>query len=129
MSANDAEGEEEVEILWENRVLFVLTKCLRFWNHGTEKGGKIVSMFQKIPRNATSVMVGKDITYIRDGAFEDRECLKKVDMSGAYSLKSIGHRAFQYCSALSIIKWAPNLKTIGKGAFGDCTSLDQGYFP
>ena len=40
MSANDAEGEEEVEILWENPD-------------------------QEIPMNATSVIVGKDIPYIK----------------------------------------------------------------
>jgi len=100
MSANDAEGEEEVEILWENPE-------------------------QEIPMNATSVIVGKDIPYIEVEAFRRRPCLKKVDMSGAYSLEIIEHRAFLDCISLSIINWAPNLITIGNCAFRDCTSLEE----
>ena len=29
------------------------------------------------------------------------------------------------CRGLDLIKWAPNLKTIGEGAFSGCTSLTE----
>ena len=46
---------------------------------------------QDVPDDSTTtVIVGKKVTYIKEGAFQNLECLKIVDMSGAYSLEYIG---------------------------------------
>ena len=46
-------------------------------------------------------------------------------MSKLHALETIGDGAFQYCSALALVKWSPNLKIIGNKAFCDCTSLKE----
>jgi len=80
---------------------------------------------QEVPKNATKLIVGPDVVGIDEGAFEGYESLKEVDMSKALSLRIIAMRAFYNCSALVLIKWPPNLKTIGDRAFARCASLKE----
>jgi len=51
--------------------------------------------------------------------------LKEVDMSKATSLEMIGNDAFRNCIALVRVKWPPNLKFIGGGAFARCVRVRE----
>ena len=80
---------------------------------------------QTIPWNVTELIVGKDVTHIKKEALQGRIHLVKVDMEGAVLLEIIEEGAFRDCSLLSIIKWCPNVKTIGRDAFERCSSLKE----
>ena len=45
-------------------------------------------------------------------------------MSKLHALETIGDYAFARCYALAVVKWAPNLETIGQGAFQGCPLQD-----
>jgi len=80
---------------------------------------------QEVPKNVTKLIVGPDVVRIDEGAFEGYESLKEVDMSKALSLRIIAKRAFSRCCALALIKWPPNIKSIGFHAFLRCTNLKE----
>ena len=46
-------------------------------------------------------------------------------MSKLHALETIRDYAFLHCSALALVKWSPNLKTIGRYTFSFCTSLTE----
>ena len=50
-------------------------------------------------------------------------------MSELHALETIEKGAFAFCYSLSIIKWAPNLKKIGRAAFGECQNLSRIMIP
>jgi len=83
------------------------------------------SVDQEIPKNITKLIIGENMTEIKAEACKGFEWLKEIDMSASLVLETIGEEAFRGCGALSVVKCAPNVKTIGKGAFRDCTKLQN----
>jgi len=80
-------------------------------------------VYQTIPNNVTKLITGKNLTHIKMRACSGFDRLREVDMSASLALKTIGEEAFEGCHALSVVTCAPNVKTIGKGAFRECTKL------
>ena len=81
--------------------------------------------FLKIPE---TIQVGYNeytVTAIADNALWVKDKLLSVSLSK--SLKTIGARAFYYCSGLTSIKIGDGLEGIGEEVFAFCSSLNQIY--
>ena len=63
-----------------------------------------------------------NVTAIGDGAFKS-STIKKIDISNAYKLKSIGVEAFAQCKQLNQVTLVEGLVTMGQNAFNGCTVL------
>ena len=81
-------------------------------------------------------MGGTPVTSIGQNAFKAKNAGLKnhpqvaaVDFSNATNLEKIDNQAFQYSPVASVDLSNTKVKTIGKFAFGDCTSLETFIFP
>lgn len=68
---------------------------------------------------------GLPVTAVADGAFENREHIKRVDLS---SVTEIGKNAFRGCTSLGEVVFSKRLKTIGEQAFSS-TALKTVQLP
>ena len=79
----------------------------------------------------TTIVIGlngnSSITSIGNYAFSNLKNLKSVEITGnkaqKYELKTIGEGAFSNCSALTKVVLPPSVTSIGKDAFAGCTGL------
>lgn len=71
---------------------------------------------------------GTPVTSIGQYAF-NREKVVAVDFSDAINLETIDKQAFMHSPVASVDLSKTKVKTIGKFAFGDCTSLETFIFP
>lgn len=71
-----------------------------------------------------NVNIPKTVTKIEDGAFSNCSRLKKVTISSECNISELGDYAFENCKNLSELTLPANgFKTIGSGAFYNCSSL------
>jgi hypothetical protein len=101
--------------------------------------------------NLTNVTIGNNVTSIGYGAFSDTAYYKNAEnwtngmlyighhlidakgtLSGANAIADgticIADRAFEYCRSLTSVTIPENVKSIGKCAFKECTSLSSVFF-
>ena len=71
---------------------------------------------------------GTPVTSIGQNAFNGKKVVA-VDFSNATNLEKIDNQAFQYSPVTSVNLSKTRVTTIGKFAFGDCTSLETFIFP
>lgn len=76
--------------------------------------------------NLTEFMLPARFSAIPDYCFYYVRTLKTVRLSQA---KSIGERAFSYCTVLDTIDWGDSLETIAVRAFTNCYKLDDVVLP
>ena len=67
------------------------------------------------------VTIGKNVTEIEEGAFEDCTSLTTVKIPA--NVKTIGEDTFKGCTSLKTATIGKNVTTIGESAFEGCTSL------
>ena len=65
---------------------------------------------------------GKDVVGIADGAFQEKDKLKSLDLSNT-NIKIIGQGAFFNCSILETIIFPSSLEIIDNNAFMACSSI------
>ncbi|WP_455437091.1 leucine-rich repeat protein, partial [Hungatella hathewayi] len=75
----------------------------------------------------TKVVVGNDVTEIRDWAFMDCSNLTQAELPS--SLKSIGYKAFMNCGKLDLTELPSGVTSIGEDAFRGCGKLDLTELP
>ena len=73
-------------------------------------------------------MGGTPVTSIGNNAFNGKKVVA-VDFSNAANLKKIDNQAFMHSPVASVDLSKTKVATIGKFAFGDCTSLETFIFP
>ena len=73
-------------------------------------------------------MSGTPVTSIGNNAFNGKKVVA-VDFSNAANLKKIDNQAFMHSPVASVDLSKTKVATIGKFAFGDCTSLETFIFP
>ena len=71
--------------------------------------------------DAETIVVGKNVTSIGDGAFYGSVKLKSVTLPEG--LKTLGEKAFQSCRSLETVNIPKSIKKIGKLTFAYCTNL------
>lgn len=77
--------------------------------------------------NLRSITIGKGITELPKGAFENR--LRLRDVSLPNSLRSIGASAFRHCPELREIHIPDGVISIGEYAFSSCQNLERVTLP
>ena len=90
------------------------------------------SLFVTIPAeiNGTPVTsIGQNAFKARNAGLENHPQVAAIDFSKAINLEKIDNQAFQYSPVASVDLSNTKVKTIGKFAFGDCTSLETFIFP
>ena len=90
------------------------------------------TLFVTIPAeiNGTPVTsIGQNAFKARNAGLENHPQVAAVDFSKATNLEKIDNQAFQYSPVASVDLSNTKVKTIGKFAFGDCTSLETFIFP
>lgn len=90
------------------------------------------TLFVTIPAeiNGTPVTsIGQNAFKARNAGLENHPQVATVDFSKAINLEKIDNQAFQYSPVASVDLSNTKVKTIGKFAFGDCTSLETFIFP
>lgn len=81
-----------------------------------------------IKDNLQEIIMLNGVTTIEENAFGDAEHLKKVEFSG--TTKTIGKGAFFHCTTLEVISTIPkSVTTIGEEAFNGCTNLKSVVIP
>ena len=84
---------------------------------------------EKIPDNVTHVIIDSTVTEILNYAFADHDNIQTVDFSpaedGSTLLKTIGDGAFCNCTNLTSVTIPSSVTYIGEMAFLICTSLTQ----
>ena len=80
--------------------------------------------------NGTPVTsIGQNAFKARNAGLENHPQVAAIDFSKATHLEKIDNQAFQYSPVASVDLSNTKVKTIGKFAFGDCTSLETFIFP
>lgn len=90
------------------------------------------TLFVTIPAeiNGTPVTsIGQNVFKARNAGLENHPQVAAIDFSKATHLEKIDNQAFQYSPVASVDLSNTKVKTIGKFAFGDCTSLETFIFP
>ena len=90
------------------------------------------TLFVTIPAeiNGTPVTsIGQNAFKARNAGLENHPQVAAIDFSKAINLEKIDNQAFQYSPVASVDLSNTKVKTIGKFAFGDCTSLETFIFP
>lgn len=64
-----------------------------------------------------------NLSYLGESMFEGCSALKTINVANLQNLQTIYDNAFKGCSALKSVSFDNSLKTVGKSAFEDCTSL------
>ena len=85
------------------------------------------TLFVTIPAeiNGTPVTsIGQNAFKARNAGLENHPQVAAIDFSKATHLEKIDNQAFQYSPVASVDLSNTKVKTIGKFAFGDCTSLE-----
>lgn len=75
----------------------------------------------KDDKELTSVMIDRDVTNIKEGAFRGCTNLKEIEFSS--NVTSIGYSAFMHCESLTSINIPEGVTRIGSSVFYDCGSL------
>ncbi len=70
----------------------------------------------------TSITIPESVTSIGSGAFQSSK-LASVTFAGTTALKTIGARAFSYCSELTAFTVPATVESIGASAFSGCSEL------
>ena len=73
--------------------------------------------------------IGQNAFKARNAGLKNHPQVAAVDFSKATHLEKIDNQAFQYSQVASVDLSNTKVKTIGKFAFGDCTSLETFIFP
>ena len=73
--------------------------------------------------------IGQNAFKARNAGLEYHPQVAAVDFSNATNLEKIDNQAFQYSPVTSVNLSKTRVTTIGKFAFGDCTSLETFIFP
>ena len=73
--------------------------------------------------------IGQNAFKARNAGLENHPQVAAVDFSNATNLEKIDNQAFQYSPVTSVNLSKTRVTTIGKPAFGDCTSLETFIFP
>ena len=73
--------------------------------------------------------IGQNAFKARNAGLENHPQVAAVDFSNATNLEKIDNQAFQYSPVTSVNLSKTRVTTIGKFAFGDCTSLETFIFP
>ena len=90
------------------------------------------TLFVTIPAeiNGTPVTsIGQNAFRARNAGLENHPQVAAIDFSKATNLEKIDNQAFQYSPVASVDLSETKVTTIGKFAFGDCTSLETFIFP
>ena len=90
------------------------------------------TLFVTIPAeiNGTPVTsIGQNAFKARNAGLENHPQVAAIDFSKATNLEKIDNQAFQYSPVASVDLSETKVTTIGKFAFGDCTSLETFIFP
>ncbi len=64
-----------------------------------------------------------NLSYLGESMFEGCSALKTINVANLQNLQTIYDNAFKGCSALKGVSFENSLKTVGKSAFENCTSL------
>ena len=78
---------------------------------------------------AAVTSIGQNAFKARNAGLENHTQVAAVDFSNATNLEKIDNQAFQYSPVTSVNLSKTRVTTIGKFAFGDCTSLETFIFP
>lgn len=73
------------------------------------------------------VVIASGCTAIADFAFRNHENLESISLPD--TLRTIGERAFAYCTSLREVTVPDSVTGIGKGAFDHCKNLARVYLP
>ena len=73
--------------------------------------------------------IGQNAFKAKNAGLKNHPQVAAVDFSKATNLEKIDNQAFQYSPVASVDLSNTKVKTIGKFAFGDCTSLETFIFP
>ena len=73
--------------------------------------------------------IGQNAFKARNAGLENHPQVAAVDFGNATNLEKIDNQAFQYSPVTSVNLSKTRVTTIGKFAFGDCTSLETFIFP
>lgn len=93
-------------------------------------GDKTLSVTIPAEINGTPVTsIGQNAFKARNAGLKNHPQVAAVDFSKATHLEKIDNQAFQYSQVASVDLSNTKVKTIGKFAFGDCTSLETFIFP
>ena len=93
-------------------------------------GDKTLSVTIPAEINGTPVTsIGQNAFKARNAGLENHPQVAAIDFSKAINLEKIDNQAFQYSPVASVDLSNTKVKTIGKFAFGDCTSLETFIFP
>lgn len=93
-------------------------------------GDKTLSVTIPAEINGTPVTsIGQNAFKARNAGLKNHPQVAAVDFSKATHLEKIDNQAFQYSQVASVDLSETKVTTIGKFAFGDCTSLETFIFP
>ena len=73
--------------------------------------------------------IGQNAFKAKNAGLKNHPQVAAVDFSNATNLEQIDNQAFQYSPVTSVDLSMTKVKTIGKFAFGDCTSLENVILP
>ena len=108
----------------------VIKGIKRAWLQDPENKDKPLSVTIPAEINGTPVTsIGQNAFKARNAGLENHPQVAAVDFSKATNLEKIDNQAFQYSPVASVDLSNTKVKTIGKFAFGDCTSLETFIFP
>ena len=77
----------------------------------------------------TAITIPNDVTAIKDYAFIEAKMLKSVTFSNNSNLESIGKSAFGECTSLESINIPNKVTSIGEAAFEGCSALESINIP
>ena len=126
----EAEGRMEVPEEALDFANGVIKGIKRAWLQDPENKDKPLSVTIPAEINGTPVTsIGQNAFKARNAGLENHPQVAAVDFSKATNLEKIDNQAFQYSPVASVDLSNTKVKTIGKFAFGDCTSLETFIFP
>ena len=117
----------EEELIFENGVIRGINDS---WLAEEEHKDKLLSV--TIPAEIGGVAVtsiGQYAFQAKNAGLKNHPQVAAVDFSDATNLEKIDTQAFQYSPVTSVDLSKTKVATIGKFAFGDCTSLETFIFP
>ena len=126
MDKNDYEASLEDILVTDDKLREFVYRDI--YGYKVDKNGNFIyDGNNRVPKNATKIIITDSVKYIRDGEFAHYESLQSIDIPN--SVTEIRDSSFADCKSLQLINIPDSVTSIGDYAFDGCISLKSINIP